>query len=148
MGAENVREGYDDEEVDHLEDVTERPSRSVKKKSGSRLSADDKQWAMWCHMSALAGLIVPGGNIIGPLICWTTKKDQSAFVDYHGKEAVNFQITMLICVMICIALAIVLIGFLLLPVVGILSLVMPIIAGMKANEGERYEYPYTWRFIK
>jgi len=54
---------------------------------------DDRTWAMLCHLSGLAGYVVPFGNIFGPLIIWLIKRDQSWFVDDQGKEALNFQIS-------------------------------------------------------
>lgn len=111
-------------------------------------SADEKTWGMFAHLAALAGFIIPFGNIIGPLVVWLIKKDEMPFVDDQGKEALNFQITVLIAVLICIVLMLVLIGFLLLPIVGIAALVMIIIAAIKANEGTAYRYPFALRLIK
>ena len=94
------------------------------------------------------GYIIPFGNIIGPLIIWLIKKDQSAWVDQHGKEALNFQISVAIYAIVAGILTLVVIGILLLIAVGIFSLVMIIIASVKANNGEMYYYPLTIRFIK
>ena len=69
------------------------------------------------------------------------------FVDDQGKEALNFQITVSIAVIVCAVLIAVLIGLLLLPIVGIAALVLTIIAGLKANNGETYRYPMTLRLI-
>lgn len=111
---------------------------------------DDRQWAMFCHLSALLGLLVAGLTFIGPLVCWLIKKDQSPFVDYHGKEALNFQINILFYTLIAAAITFVTCGaaFPILFVPLVLGIVMPIIAGLKANEGSYYEYPATWRLIK
>ena len=129
-------------------DKFEAPGSSLAPSFVGDVSADDKQWGMFCHLSALLGYFVGGLTFLGPLICWLVKKDTSRFVDYHGKEALNFQINILIYTLICIPLMFVIIGFLLLPVVVVYGIVMPIIAGIKANEGELYEYPYTFRLIK
>lgn len=112
-------------------------------------AADDKearQWAMIAHLSALSGFLIPFGNIIGPLVVWQIKKDMP-FVEDQGKEALNFQITVLIAVIVCFILTFVVIGALLLPIVGIATLVLIIIAGIKANSGEQYRYPLTLRLI-
>ena len=61
---------------------------------------EEKTWGMLCHLLALTGLVIPIGVIVGPLIMWLVKKDESEFVDYHGKESLNFQITMMIGVVI------------------------------------------------
>jgi uncharacterized Tic20 family protein len=111
-------------------------------------SAEARQWAMFAHLSALVGFLIPLGSILGPLIIWQIKKNEFAFVDDQGKEALNFQITVLIAVIVCLVLSVVLIGFLLLPVVGIAALVLTIMGGIKANNGESYRYPFTLRLIK
>lgn len=114
----------------------------------SDASAEARQWAMFAHLSALIGFLIPLGSILGPLIIWQIKKNEFAFVDDHGKEALNFQITVLIAVVVCLVLTVVLIGFLLLPVVGVVALVLTVMAGIKANNGETYRYPFTLRLIK
>ena len=111
-------------------------------------SAEEKQWAMFAHLSALAGCIIPFGSIIGPLVIWQIKKNEMPFVDDQGKEALNFQITAAIAMLICFALIIVLIGFLLIWVVAIADLVFIILAAIAANNGTAYRYPVTLRLIK
>jgi uncharacterized protein len=106
--------------------------RSRSKKRG--LKDDEKQMAMFCHLGNLIG-----GFII-PLVIWMIKKDESRFVDRHGKEALNFSISMLIYVLVTCGCA----GILLMP----FSLYWCIMAGMAANRGEYYSYPMTIRFIK
>ena len=112
------------------------------------LTPSDKSMGMLCHLIALAGYIIPLGNIIGPAVVWATQKDKSTYIDYHGKESLNFQITIVIASLISLVLCLVLIGFLLLPLLWLYGLAMSIIAGIKANEGVRYRYPYTLRLIK
>jgi hypothetical protein len=112
------------------------------------VSAEQRQWAFFAHLSALSGFIIPFGNLLGPLIIWQVKKNEMPFVDDQGKEAVNFQITVSIAVIACFLLFLVLIGFLLLPLVGIAALVLTIIAAVRANNGEAYRYPFALRLIK
>lgn len=107
---------------------------------------ESQQWGMIAHLSALAGFVIPFGNLIGPLVVWQLQKD-NAFVEDQGKEALNFQITVSIAVLVCLLLSLVLIGLLLLPVVGIGALVLTVMAGIKANGGEAYRYPFTLRLI-
>ena len=114
----------------------------------SSVSADERLWGMIAHLSALAGFIIPFGNIAGPLIFWMIKKDAMPFVDDQGKESLNFQITVTIAAIIAAVLIVFLIGFLLLPAVGLAALVFTVIAGIKANEGVAYRYPFTLRLIK
>ena|SRR5258707_13620618 len=119
--------------------------RAIEVPSSGELTSEDKQWAMFCHLSALAGLLVGGLFIVGPIVCWLIKKDSSKFVDYHGKESVNFQLCILIASLIC---AVTVIGIPIVFLLVIAAIVMPIIAGLKANEGEYYQYPYIFRIIK
>ena len=109
---------------------------------------DDRTWGMLAHLSALSGFVVPFGNILGPLVVWLAKRDGSAFVDDQGKEALNFQITVMIAAVVSGILVLVLVGILMLVVVGVAWLVLSIVAGVKANEGQRYRYPLTLRLVK
>ena len=111
-------------------------------------TAEDKQWGLFAHLSSLSGLIIPFGNIIGPLIVWQVKKDSLPFAADQGKEALNFNITIAIAAIISGLLTLVLIGFLLLPLVGLAWLIFTIIGAMKANSGEAYRYPFALRLIK
>jgi hypothetical protein len=112
------------------------------------LTSDEKTMAMACHLLSFAGYAVPFGNIIGPVVLWSMKKEGSSFIDYHGKECVNFQISVTIYAIICIPLLFLIIGFVLLPALGIFDLVCTIIAAVKANNGEYYRYPLSIRFLK
>jgi uncharacterized Tic20 family protein len=111
-------------------------------------SNDEKQWALFTHLSSLIGLFIPFGSVLGPLIFWQIKKNDMPFVDDQGKEAVNFQITVAIAAIVSIILMFVLIGFLLIFVVGIAWLVLTIMGVIAANNGEKYRYPMTLRLIK
>lgn len=111
-------------------------------------SSDERMWAMFAHLSALTGFFTLIGSIVGPLIVWQIQKDKSAFVDYHGKEAVNFNITMAIAAGVSFLLFLLLVGLVLIWIVGAVWLVFTIIAAIKANNGEYYRYPLSIRFIK
>lgn len=108
----------------------------------------EKTWGGLCHFATFAGYIIPFGGIIGSLIIWLIYKDKSEYINAQGKESLNFQITVFIAVIISIVLSFVLIGLLLLPIVGFGSIVLSIIAGIKAMNGEMYKYPVNIRFIK
>jgi uncharacterized Tic20 family protein len=100
-------------------------------------------------LAGLGGLVVPAiGSVIAPLVIWQIKKDEFEFVDDQGKEAVNFQISILIYALVAGLLCFACIGFFLLPAVYIFDLIFLLIAGIKANNGEHYRYPLTIRFIK
>jgi len=119
--------------------------------TNGELNKDARMWAMFCHLAGFAGLlpITPAfGSIIVPLIIWQIKKNDFPFVDEHGKEAVNFQISILMYSLICIPFCCICIGFIFLAVVGIIDIVCLLIASIKANNGEHYRYPICIRFIK
>jgi uncharacterized protein len=129
-----------------------------------------RTWSMLCHLSALAGLLFSLGAVIGPLLVWQIKKNDLPEIDPHGKESVNFQLTILI---INIIVGIIIAGILgvgfgfgrmwgspftvfgggfgLIGILGIINLIawiLAVVAGIKANNGEFYKYPFTIRFIK
>jgi len=107
-----------------------------------------RTWCIACHLSALAGFVIPGaGHILGPLIIWLVKRGDSPEIDAHGKEALNFQIAMLLYNLVAGVLCLVLIGFALLAILHILNVVFVIIASLRASEGQMYRYPLTIRLI-
>lgn len=105
-------------------------------------------WAMLCHLSALAGFIIPFGSIVGPIVVWQLKKKEFPVVDDQGKESVNFQLTVFLAILVSMVLMFVGIGFLLIAAVGIGALVLTIIAAIKANQGILYRYPLKITWIK
>ena len=109
----------------------------------SNVPSDQRTMAMLAH---LLGIVT---WFIGPLIIWMVNKDDAnkQFVTQQAKEALNFQITVTIAMVICMVLSIILIGALLAPLVGLVSLVFCILAAVKANNGEAYRYPVTLRLI-
>jgi uncharacterized Tic20 family protein len=111
-------------------------------------SAEERQWALFAHLSALIGYIVPFGSIIGPLIIWQIKKNEMPFVDDQGKEALNFQITMFIAFVIAAATLLICIGAVLVPLVSVVDVVFCILAAVAANKGVAYRYPMTLRLVK
>ncbi len=114
----------------------------------SAVSNDERTWATITHLSALAGVIFPLLALIAPLIIWLVKKNELPFVNEQGKEAINFQITILIGFVICIPLMAILIGFVLAFILGVVDLILIIVAAVSANKGEHYRYPFVWRVVK
>jgi uncharacterized protein len=110
-------------------------------------SHDERLWAMFCHLSAFAGFLFPFGNIIGPLIIWSVKKDKYPLVDDQGKEAINFQISVIIYFLASFMLVFCLVGIPLLIAIFLFSLVLTAIASVRANEGVRYRYPLSIKFL-
>ncbi|CAM3257752.1 MULTISPECIES: DUF4870 domain-containing protein [Brevibacillus] len=111
-------------------------------------SKDERTWALVAHLSALVGCFIPLGNVIGPLIVWLVKREGSEFVDIHGKEALNFNLTVTIFAAIATLLMLVLIGAFLMIALFVFWVICLIMAVMKVNEGKIYRYPITFRFIK
>lgn len=112
--------------------------------SGDReVSSDDRNWGILAHASAFAGLFVPFGNVLGPLLVWLVKKDESPFVDKSGKEALNFQITWTVLITVAILTIFVGVGLLVVPLVALAWLILVVLATIRASEGEVYDYPLT-----
>jgi uncharacterized Tic20 family protein len=117
--------------------------------TGEVLSRDVRKWAMACHIIALIGVLGNGiGFLLGPLIVWLIKKEDHPFIDEQGKESVNFQITMFIVLFVCVILSFVIVGLLFLVPVAFIMTIFPIVAAVRANEGQHYRYPFSIRFIK
>ena len=114
----------------------------------STISKAERDWAMFTHLAALAIFITGIGGIVGPLVMWLMKKEEYPFVNEQGKEAVNFQISILIYIIVSIPLIFVLIGIVLLPAVAVFNVVCIILAAMKTQNGEHYQYPLSIRFLK
>ena len=116
--------------------------------NGTSQAGNVRTWCVACHLSALAGFVIPAfGHILGPLLVWLIKRGDASEIDAHGKEALNFQISMLIYNLVAGVFCLVLIGFALLAVLHILNVVFVIIAALKASEGQIYRYPLTIRLL-
>ena len=107
------------------------------------------------HLSALTGLITGFGYIAGPLVVWLIKKDTMPFVATEAKEALNFNISwciwLVLVSIVAVILMLVVVGILLLPLLFIIPLgmsILSIVAGIRANEGHHYRYPLTMRLIQ
>ena len=107
-----------------------------------------RMFVLFCHLSAFSVFLgIPLGNIFGPLIFWLIKKDESPEVDAHGKESLNFEISITIYLIISALLSFVLIGIPFLIGGFVFWFVVVIVASVRANEGGFYRYPLTIRFI-
>ena len=106
------------------------------------VDSDSRGWAVAAHLIPLFGF-----GFIGPLIIWLIKRDEDVFVEEHSREALNFQISVLIYLIVSGLLILVLIGFLLLPAVVIFAFVAAIVAAIKAANGQEFRYPLTIRFV-
>ena len=112
-------------------------------------SSNVRTWCILAHATALVGFLVPlVGHLVGPLIIWLAKRQDSAEIDAHGKESLNFQLSMLIYNAIAAILCLILIGFFILGILHILNIIFVIIASIQASEGKLYRYPIALRLIK
>ena len=105
-------------------------------------SGNDKIWSMLCHLSALLGV-----GFVLPLVVYLAMRKESEFVAANAREALNFHISVLIYSLCCLPLVFILIGIPLLLVIGVGSLVLAIIATVKASNGVCYRYPLTIRLV-
>jgi len=135
------------------------PAPTGAESAGNGIPAEERQWAMFAHLSALAGGLLTSaiggwGFFIGPLVIWLVKKDTMPFVEDQAKEALNFNITVSAIFLALLILTFVTLGIgalVTLPlmlIVGIAALVLIIMAAVKANDGIAYRYPMTLRLVK
>src|SRR3989440_11583173 len=111
-------------------------------------STSVRTWCMLAHATALVGFLVPvAGHLVGPLIVWLAKRHDSPEIDAHGKESMNFQISMLIWNVIAAILCLVLIGIPILILLHLLNIIFVIVASIQASEGKLYHYPLAIRLI-
>jgi uncharacterized Tic20 family protein len=112
-------------------------------------SSDVRTWCVLCHASALLGLFLHFfGHLLGPLIVWLVKRGDSPEIDAHGKESLNFQLSMLIYDAIAFVLCFVLIGIPILILLWVLNTIFVIIASIQASEGKLYRYPLAISLIR
>lgn len=109
---------------------------------------EDRQLLVITHLSQLITLITGFGSLIVPLIIWITQKEKVSQMDAHGKNIINFQLSLIVYWIICVPLILLfglgLLGFIIL---GIFSIVFPVLNAIKASNGETPEYPLSFNFI-
>ena len=104
---------------------------------------ETNQWAMFIHFSILAGWAIPIAGLVVPIIVWQLKKDDLPGIVPHAHIVLNWIVSSLVYGAICMVLMLVLIGFFGFIALGIITVVYAIIGGLKANDGEVWEYPGT-----
>ncbi|HZW43539.1 MAG TPA: DUF4870 domain-containing protein [Dermatophilaceae bacterium] len=109
--------------------------------------ADQRTWAIATHLSPFVASFVGGLSFLGPLIMFIIFKDRGAFIRHHSAEALNFQLTMWIGLIISFPLMFVLIGFVTAGAIAMTMLVCHILGAVAASEGRDYRYPFTIRFV-
>ncbi len=111
-------------------------------------SREARNWAMTCHLAGFLGYTFPFGHIFGPLAVWLFKGEKYPLVDDQGKEALNFQLSISLYLIVAALLTLAVIGFALLGILVVFHFIVIIVAAVRARSGERYRYPLTIRFIR
>ncbi|WP_296385786.1 DUF4870 domain-containing protein [Winogradskyella sp.] len=111
------------------------------------LKRTDNQLLVITHLAQLLTYITGFGGLIVPLVIWATQKDRVDNMDAHGKAILNFQLSVIVYVIISVPLMLIGIGFLTLMLVGVMAFVMPIINAIKASNGELPSYPLSLNFV-
>ncbi|HMK84361.1 MAG TPA: DUF4870 domain-containing protein [Steroidobacteraceae bacterium] len=123
------------------------------------IGREERNWAMAAHLCGLLWLVGGSGfiflpfgtlvlfTILGPLIIWRTKGETMPFVAEQAKESLNFQITVFLAALVCAALAVILIGFVLLWILALANLILVIIAAIQVSDGKPYRYPLCLRLV-
>ena len=113
------------------------------------VSSRERSWAVFTHLSAIAGAILfpPFGALVGPWLLWMIKRKESAFIDTHGKAALNFQISTVIYYFGIFLLTFVGVGVFLFPALLAFWLIMTILAAVRANKGQDPGYKFAFRIL-
>lgn len=131
-----------------FDEVTRPPIGSGDRHVDPNATASDRTYALFIHLMLPIATFTVLPIVLGPLVMWLVRKDQSPFINDHGKEALNFNLSVLIYILLCVLLIPLCgIGVFLMPVVWILAVVFSIIAAISANHGEWYRYPACIRII-
>lgn len=109
---------------------------------------EDRQMLLFAHLSQLLSLFTGFGGFIVPLVIWLTQKDKIEDMDVQGKQILNFQLTMFLAALVSVPLMLILVGFALIAVVGIFTLIFPIINAIRAKDGQPTHYPFSIAFFK
>jgi uncharacterized Tic20 family protein len=109
-------------------------------------SGSDRLWSVLCHLSFFFGLALI--SFLFPLVVFLVMRDESGYVGLHAREALNFHLSILLYAVCCAPLCLIVIGFPLLVVIGVVGIVCSLIAAVRASEGAAYHYPATIRFVR
>ena len=121
---------------------------AARRRDPEALQRDERQWAMYIHLSMLSGLVLPLAGFVVPIVLWQLKRVELPGVDAHGKVAANWMLSLVIYTVLSVALAFLYVGIPLLVALGVVTIVFPIMGGVKANNGELWPYPLSIRFFR
>jgi uncharacterized protein len=118
--------------------------------SAGSVTTDDetRRWAFLLHLSVLAGFALPIAGLTVPIVIWQLKKPELPGIDAHGINALNWIMSLMLYSVVGIVLIFAIIGIPILMVLGTVAIVFPIIAAIKANNGELWKYPLSISFLK
>ena len=105
---------------------------------GPEKSQEARNMAILCHVLGIFGFFAP-------LVIWLSERDKHRFVDEHGREAMNYQVSLMIY---CAALCVVVVGVFALPVLAVVHVILSIMGAVNASRGQSWRYPIALRFLK
>lgn len=136
-----------DEDFNDFNFEDEGPRHRTERSTAYPRSKEEKDWVTGVHAAALIGYVFPMAWVLGPLVIWLAKKDEMPALDVHGRDVLNFQLSMVIYMAIASILIFVFIGIPALVVLGIVQLVATILGIIKASQGERFKYPWSLNIL-
>ena len=113
----------------------------------SEVDDEERTWGILAHAGGFAGLAVPFGNVVAPLVVWLVKRDESRFVDENGIRALNFQLTWSVVLLVTALSVLVGVGLVLFPLAVLAWLILTVVGTVKAADDEVYDYPLTIGFV-
>ena len=119
----------------------------VERELSAHEAAGVRRIAALCHLSGMLGYLVPLGNVLVPAVLWWRYRDRHPYIDQQGREALNFQLSVLVYLLLSFALILALVGLVLLPLLALFHLVMMATACRRTSDGEAWRYPLTLRFV-
>jgi uncharacterized Tic20 family protein len=113
----------------------------------SEVDDEERTWGILAHAGGFAGLAVPFGNVVAPLVVWLVKRDESRFVDENGIRALNFQLTWSVILLVTALSVLVGVGLVLFPLAMLAWLILTVVGTVRAADDEVYDYPLTIGFV-
>lgn len=107
-----------------------------------------RQLAMFGHLAGLLGFVIPFASVLAPLVLWLMNRSRHPYIDEQGREAINFQLTILVYLLLSFGLVLALVGLVMIPLIVLFQLVMVLVAAVRVNDGEAWRYPVTLRFLR
>ena len=108
----------------------------------------ERNWAMYIHFAQLLNMLFPFAGLVAVIIMWQIKKEESSYVDRHGKIVLNWMLSYFLYGIVCLLLVYIGVGIVLLLLLKIAIFILAIVGGVKANDGIVWEYPLSIRFFK